>query len=221
VVKRAIVIAISVILALAVAAPIASGQAPSQSQDVNALTEKWWTWALAVPSPLVGNYSSPDPRCEGEFVDGVFFLAGTQGGNATRTCVVPADTALFFPVVNSFITEEEKTYPDGPTKFVDAALANGEPYATLDGEDLSFSRINRTFQPLILPDPNIFGIPGGEYGHKDCADPTSCLTASDGLWVYLPEGLEKGKYILKFGTKNPEPEGGDFRMKITYKLIVV
>jgi hypothetical protein len=174
---------------------------------------------------LDGNYSSPDPRCEGEFVDGVFFLAGTTGGNATRTCIVPADTALLFPVVNSFLTEEEKTppkvYPGYPTNFVDAALANGELYATLDGEDLSFSRINRTFQPLILPEPNVFGIPGGEYGHQDCADPTRCLTASDGLWVYLPEGLEKGKHTVRFGTNFTKPEGGDFRMKINYKLIVV
>jgi hypothetical protein len=104
---------------------------------------------------------------------------------------------------------------------VDAALANGEPYATLDGDDLSFSRITRTFHPLILPEPNVFGLPGGEYGHPDCADPTRCLTASDGLWVYLPEGLEKGKHTVKSGTNNPKPEGGDFRMKITYKLMVV
>ena len=54
--KRAIVMAISVILALAVAAPIASGQTASQSQDVKVLTEKWWTWALAKPSPAEGNY---------------------------------------------------------------------------------------------------------------------------------------------------------------------
>ena len=93
-VKRAIVMAISVILALAVAAPIASGQPASQRQDVNALTEKWWTWALAVPSPLDRNYSSPDPRCEGEIVDGAFILAGTTGGTATRTCIVPAKTAF-------------------------------------------------------------------------------------------------------------------------------
>ena len=120
-VKRAIVIAISVILALAVAAPIASGQTPSQRQDVKALTEEWWTWALADPSPLVGDYKWGRPQCKGEFVEGVFFLAGTQGGDATRTCTVPADTALFFPVVNSFITEEEEAYPEGPTNFVDAA----------------------------------------------------------------------------------------------------
>ena len=223
-VKRAIVIAISVILALAVAAPIASGQPPSQPQDVNALTEQWWTWALAVPSPLDGDYKA-GRKCKGEFVEGVFFLAGTQGGDATRTCIVPADTALLFPVVNAFVTEEERTpplvYPEYPTNFVDAALANGELYATLDGEDLSFSRINRTFQPLILADPNIFGVPGGEYGHPNCADPTRCLTASDGLWVYLPEGLEKGKHTLTFGANFTKPDGSDFSMNITYNLIVV
>jgi len=213
--------AISVILALAVAAPIASGKKPpSQPQDVNALTEQWWTWALAVPSPLNGDYKA-GRKCKGEFVEGVFFLAGTQGGDATRTCIVPADTALLFPVVNSFLTEEEvtppKVYPGYPTNFVDAALANGELYATLDGEDLSFSRINRTFQPLILADPNIFGVPGGEYGHENCADPTRCLTASDGLWVYLPQGLKPGEYTLKFGG-----DFGDFfGLNVTYNLIVV
>jgi hypothetical protein len=207
VVKRAIVIAISVILALAVAAPIASGQAPSQSQDVNALTEKWWTWALAVPSPLVGNYSSPDPRCEGEFVDGVFFLAGTQGGNATRTCTVPADTALFFPVVNSFITGEEDAYPGGPSKFVAKASANGETYATLDGEDLKMKRIATGPFTLTFLDPNIFGVPGGPYPYP---------AVSDGLWVYLPQGLEPGEYTLKFGA-----DSGNFSLNVTYNLIVV
>jgi hypothetical protein len=225
VVKRAIVMAISVILALAVAAPIASGQPPSQRQDVNALIDEWWTWALADPSPALGDYEGGQ-QCEGEFVDGVFFLAGTlAGGDAKRTCTVPARTALFFPVVNAFVTEEERTpplvYPEYPKNFVDAALANGEPYVTLDGKDLSFSRINRTFQPLILPYPNVFGLPGGEYGHEKCADPTRCLTASDGLWVYLPKGLKPGEHELEFGANFTKPDGNDFSMNITYELIVV
>src|SRR5829696_7667000 len=93
-VKRAIMIALSVILALVVAAPIASGQQASQSQDLGKLTAAWWTWAAQDPSPVVGNYEGGE-QCEGEFVDGVFFLAGTTGGTAERTCTVPADTALF------------------------------------------------------------------------------------------------------------------------------
>ena len=220
--KRAVVMAISVILALAVAAPIASGKPPSQRQDVNALTEKWWTWALAVPSPAaVGEYEGGQ-QCEGEFVEGVFFLAGTlEGGDAKRTCTVPAKTALFFPVINSFITEEEEAYPEHPTNVVDTALANGSPYATLDGEDLSFSRINRTFQPLILPSPNVFGLPGGVYGATGCADPTRCLTASDGLWVYLPKGLKPGEHEVKFGGDSVKLDGEPFSVNVTYELIVV
>jgi hypothetical protein len=74
---------------------------------------------------------------------------------------------------------------------------------------------------LILADPNVFGEPGGEYGDPDCADPTRCLTASDGLWVYLPKGLKPGEHEVEFGANFPNAEGGDFSMNITYELIVV
>jgi hypothetical protein len=205
VVKRVIVMAISVILALAVAAPIASGKTASQSQDVKALTEAWWTWAITEPSPLEGNYKG-GPRCEGEFIEGVFFLAGTTGGDAMRTCTVPADTALFFPVINYFCTDDEPNYPQCASNYVATALANGEPYATLDGEDLKISRIATGPFTLTVPKRNIFKAPAGPY-----------TAVSDGLWVYLPQGLEPGTYTLQFG--------GDFgdvtSLNITYTLIVV
>ena len=226
--KRAIVIALSVILALAVAAPIASGQTVSHRLGVKALTEAWWTWALTDPSPAVGDYGVGDPQCEGEFVEGVFFLAGTLGGgDATRTCTVPAKTALFFPVINAIVTEEEDTppilYPGYPTDFVDSALVNGEPYATLDGKDLKMRRIATKPFTLVLTEDNI--VPGqeggGPYRHPDCADPTRCLATSDGLWVYLPQGLKPGEYTLEFGGDFPNALGGGFSLNVTYELIVV
>jgi hypothetical protein len=206
-VKRAIVLAICVILALIVAMPMAFGQVSSPSQDLKELTGEWWTWAITDPSPLDGNYSSPDTRCEGEFVEGVFFLAGTfGGGDATRTCTVPADTALFFPVINNFCTGDEPNYPQCGAVFVAHALAHGKPYATLDGEDLKMKRIATGPFTLTVPDDNIFGAPGGPYP-----------AVSDGYWVYLPKGLEPGEYTVQFG--------GDFgdllSLNITYKLIVV
>jgi hypothetical protein len=207
--KRAIVIAISVILALAVAAPIASGQTASQPQDLKALSGEWWTWAISKPSPLDGDYIQ-GRRCKGEFVEGVFFLAGTQGGEATRTCTVPADTALFFPVLNSFITDDEEAYPEGPTNFVDTALANGEFSATLDGEDLEIIRIATGPFTLTVPKPNIFKAPPGPY-----------TAVSDGLWVYLPQGLEPGEYTLQFGGTSVTAEGEPFSLDVTYNLKVV
>jgi hypothetical protein len=219
VVKRAIVMAISVILALAVAAPIASGQPANQGKDLKALTEAWWTWALAVPSPMQGDYSSPDPRCEGDFVDGVFFLAGTSPlvqteGDATRTCTVPADTALFFPAINAFCTEDEDTYPQCARGPVNTALANGETFATLDGEDLKIRRLATGPFTLILPEPNIFGVPGGPYEHR---------AISDGLWVYLPQGLEprEDPYTLQFGGTSVDAFGEPFSVNVTYELTVV
>jgi hypothetical protein len=209
VVKRAIVMAISVILALAVAAPIASGQTASQPQDLKALSGEWWTWAISKPSPLDGDYIQ-GRRCKGEFVEGVFFLAGTQGGEATRTCTVPADTALFFPVLNSFITDDEEAYPEGPTNFVDTALANGEFSATLDGEDLEIIRIATGPFTLTVPKPNIFKAPPGPY-----------TAVSDGLWVYLPQGLEPGEYTLQFGGTSVTAEGEPFSLDVTYNLKVV
>ena len=208
-VKRAIVIAISVILALAVAAPIASGQTASQPQDLKALSGEWWTWAISKPSPLDGDYKQ-GRRCKGEFVEGVFFLAGTTGGDATRTCTVPADTALFFPVLNSFITDDEDAYPEGPTNFVDTALANGEFSATLDGEDLEIIRIATGPFTLTVPKPNIFKAPPGPY-----------TAVSDGLWVYLPQGLEPGEYTLQFGGTSVTAEGEPFSLDVTYNLKVV
>ena len=160
---------------------------------------------------MQGDYSSPDPRCEGEFVDGVFFLAGTSPlvqteGDATRACTVPADTALFFPVIDAFCTEDEDTYPQCARGPVNTALANGETFATLDGEDLKMKRIATGPFTLTVPKRNIFKAPAGGY-----------TAVSDGLWVYLPQGLEPGEYTLQFG--------GDFgdvtSLNITYTLIVV
>jgi hypothetical protein len=206
VVKRAIVMAISVILALAVAAPIASGETAPQHQDVKALVGDWWTWAITEPSPLEGDYIGGQ-QCEGESVEGVFFLAGMLGGgDATRTCTVPADTALFFPVINNFCTDDEPNYPQCGAVFVGHALANGKPYATLDGEDLKMRRIATGPFTLTVPEDNIFGAPAGPY-----------TAVSDGFWVYLPKGLEPGEYTVQFGG-----DFGDFfSLNITYKLIVV
>jgi hypothetical protein len=68
----------------------------------------WWQWAFSVPTnknPL--NDKSGKDCGEGQPAGPVFFLAGSgTGGSITRTCSVPADKALFFPIVN---TEGENT----------------------------------------------------------------------------------------------------------------
>jgi hypothetical protein len=71
------VIALSVILALVVAIPMASGKddpnehekklsPPGQlKKNLPDLTGEWWNWALQKPSPLVGGYNKTVPNAKG------------------------------------------------------------------------------------------------------------------------------------------------------------
>jgi hypothetical protein len=55
--RRMVVVALSVILALGVAGPIASAKDSSGDyQSLSDLTAAWWSWAAQDPSPLEGNY---------------------------------------------------------------------------------------------------------------------------------------------------------------------
>src|SRR5215218_3815143 len=160
IVKRAIVMAISVLLALIVAAPIASGQSSSQSQTIGKLTGDWWNWAVSTnPSPLEGSYKG-GTQCDGSFVDGVFFLGGSQTNKAVkRTCTVPANTPILFPIVNT-ACGAAPTIPDGHGGFtgdprpynkcandiLDQVVLNSTTFATLNGQPLEIQRLLRSSQ---------------------------------------------------------------------------
>jgi hypothetical protein len=224
VVKRAIVIAISVLLALVVAAPIASGQSSSQSQNLGQLTAEWWNWATATsPSPAEGSYNG-GRQCKGEYVKGVFFLSGAAFGSpptVERTCTVPANTPILFPVVNVICSEVFGVAGQDPPDPQPYDTACAEPatddlidppskiYARVDGIDANQQRIaSGLFQWTIAYDDNPFGLPAGTWE-----------SASDGLWVYLENGLNKGNHTVQFGGTFKHTPFGDFEgTKVTYNL---
>ena len=98
--KRIIILALGVLLALALTTPMALakvGQGANGSGTAEKLAVAWTQWAyskpLSVNSPLIGSY--PDgPRCNGTPVSSTpgktWFLAGTPDGSVvTRSCTVP------------------------------------------------------------------------------------------------------------------------------------
>jgi hypothetical protein len=220
-VKRAIVIALSVLLALVVAAPIASGQSSSQSQTIGKLTGDWWNWAVSTnPSPLNGG----DP-CAGNFVDGVFFLGGSFTSKAVkRTCTVPANTPILFPVVNTACGAAPTIDPDGDGNFtgdpqpynkcaqdpIDDIASNSTMIATLNGEPLKIQRLESGLVTFTNPSPRSEILPN--------APPGSYKSWASGFWVYLPQGLEPGKYTLHWEVTF---EDGTVFQDITYNLTVV
>jgi hypothetical protein len=257
-VKRAIVVAISVLLALVVAAPIASGQSSSQGknlgkgQNLGKLTGDWYNWAVSRnPSPVSGgdpNYS--EAQCDGNFVDGVFFLAGsTTTDPVTRTCTVPANTPILFPVVNygcgeaptvavldengnpvldengnPTFTSDPKPYTKCSKDFIDQITSNinSTMFATLDGQPLKIQRLESG--PFTFTVPSNGQDPPSEF--VPTVPPGSYKSAASGFWVYLPQGLEPrvDPYTLHWGgtfVLPPEFGGGTFTQDITYNLTVV
>lgn len=235
--RRIIVLAVSVLLALMMVGPIASAQAAPPSQtNLPMLTAAWWNWALAQPpktNPLHGDYSG-GAKCDGSNQSGVWFLASEFEGEenatgdifieATRNCTVPANTPLFFPVIPIVCGEPFGNDPADPTNpwtgdftdcaeyFTDQALVNSRPVATVDGHDVRIQRVASGLFELTLPRGNTWGY------HRGTFD-----VATDGLWVYLPKGQPAGVHEVTFGGKftNPFPNdvpGSTLTVNVTYNL---
>ena len=238
--KRAIVMVISVLLALIVVMPMAVGAVGQGSKKATGKTAKlaaaWTQWAYSQPveeNPLLGSYTGGE-KCNGTPVSptpgDTWFLAGTSNGETVvRTCTVPTGEQLFFPVASAtfFITEPTETKQQARAfvkDFINELLADPDLgiAVTVDGTKLYSNRIVRartSFFTLTLPENNIFqefGVEAGEY-----------QTITDGLWVTLPP-LSKGEHTIHFeltapnvdvdpGTAGIQP----FTQDNTYRLTVV
>ncbi|MBA2534116.1 MAG: hypothetical protein H0V21_03830 [Rubrobacter sp.] len=228
--KRVVLMALGIFLALIVASPVALGQVGHgalASGKAGGLAADWWQWALAEPvsdNPLVGgdpNYS--EDQCDGQPLSEVpgkkWFLAGSfDGSTVERTCTMPVGTQLFFPVgnviyVNTDPTDTEQLARDYVNGFIDSMLADPEfeIRVTVDGKQIKSKRIVRTDSPLFtvtLPENSLFsrfGVPAGEYD-----------AVADGLWAVLPP-LSKGEHTIHFEISAPSL---DFSQGNTYHLSV-
>ena len=229
--KRAIMVAISVILALCLCAPIAVAQSTNSADKLTTgeLGAEWWQWVLSKPTkvnPMNGNYTG-GAQCSGEAVKGVWFLAGSfsniaQGGQAVeRTCTAPAGTSIFFPVIN---VECSVVEGDGTneaelracaTGIMDDVDANtGSITAAVDGNDVLADHSSRADTPLftwVIPRDNVFNSLLGRNLPPGPSD-----SVADGRWVELPP-LSKGEHDIEFGGSFYE---GDLIQENTYHLTV-
>ena len=200
------------------------GQGSVATGEATELATAWNQWAWAKPvlvkpsvSPLEGNYTEGSTKCDGKPVTDikdkqVWFLAGSLATHpVTRTCTVPVETELFFPIVNQTAFETEPA--DTPaslrqlnTDFMNLVLDDPETkkFATVDGKDVPDDHIFRADSAIISVTQPFFG-------------PEPRDVVGDGLWVSLP-ALSPGKHTLHFGVSAPN---ADFSQDITYTLKVV
>ena len=97
-------------------APHSSGPLP-----YSALAAGWWKWALEAPTATNPLTDGTGANCRtGQPDAALFYLAGLPtGGTGARSCDVPRNRALFFPVINllygAFLNDP------APTRTVDFA----------------------------------------------------------------------------------------------------
>jgi hypothetical protein len=179
---------------------------------------KWQQWLISVPQPLNPATDSTGKNCAQNQNGPVWFLAGTTGGSAERTCTIPAGKAILFPVVGSEC--DYASYPNVKSEPALVLCAQADVnrainlQATIDGVNLKQLDKYRATSPLFsvtYPPHNLFGSPAGQ-----------TQGISDGYWVFL-QPLSPGKHELHFSGLTPgNPTTGttNFAIDVTYHLTV-
>jgi hypothetical protein len=157
---------------------------------------RWWQWLLSIPAVKNPNFDTTGANCAQKQAGPVFFLAGTFGGSAVRSCTVPAGKALFFPILNSIFGagagDCDPTNPGVPCNLADLRVSSIAAQdlvtltASIDDEPLENLRQQRVQSPaftITLPAGAVFGLPAG----------TDAPNVSDGYWLLLPP-LPAGKH---------------------------
>ena len=157
-------------------------------------TEKWWLWLHSIPKPVNPANDTTGEQCaKNQIEPNMWFLAGTFGKLVKRTCLVPSNRAILFPIINSVHLLSEslsfKSDSDLEAKVRNEADNVIEMNLTIDGlqlSDLKKYRIYTRAFDIITPEDNIWGVKPGK-----------TRAAADGYWIFL-KPLPKGMHTLQF-----------------------
>jgi hypothetical protein len=188
-----------------------SSESSPYGSSYNEWTAKWWQWVLSVPkskNPLIDDTGK---NCYKNQSGPVWFLAGTLKGPVERSCTIPANSAILFPVIN---VEASVAGGDGTTEEELAACVKFEIdqikdiRAIISGKKLDNLKQYRIRSPLFkmsLPADNVLGLP---------AQTTEMM--SEGYWLFL-KPLEPGRYDLySFGSCL----AGRIKIGVSYHLTI-
>jgi hypothetical protein len=172
---------------------------------------EWWRQAFGVVEGDRAPFESGSVDCSRLGTGQVVFLVGTTVTNtATRSCSIPAGTAILFPLINAecdsrdALTEAKnrscaRFYAD---KFTNLT-------ATVDGvavPNLTAFRFQSPVFTFTAAEGNYFLAKAGFYSHA----------VADGYWLMLAP-LRPGTHTVSFGGEAPF---FDFSTRATYTLTV-
>lgn len=202
--KRALAGSLAVLSGLAVQAvgPLAtSAQAAPPVVDLQTyggsygeFSARWWQWLLSIPKATNPILDASGANCGVGQVDDVWFLAGTFGGTAIRSCTVPAGKPIFFPLINAsnfkpFGNETILDLRAGAGAIVDSVNSR---YCYINGSACDSYRVRSPAFTYKAPARAL--LPPGWASVGGQSDPI----VSDGYWTLLSP-LSPGQHTIRFG----------------------
>jgi hypothetical protein len=178
----------------------------------------WWQWAVSTPTDTNPLKDNTGLNCAQGQSGPIWFLAGTFGGAAERTCIIPEGKAIMFPVYDGECSFVE--YPQYKSESELSSCAKDQINkvtnlaASIDGtsiQNLKAYRVQSPMFDLVLPSKNVFGLSSG---------PTKSV--ADGFWIIL-QPLSSGKHEINFsGSAVDFTSSGvqNFATSATYHLTI-
>ena len=212
-------------IVLAAAAAIASGPALAASEakihgkSYGQWSVGWWQWQEA---------NFPDFAFGDGLVDcalgqsgPVWYLGGTGGGFAERTCAEPLGkhTHLFIPLVNASIFNEDPLCPDNfctveeKREILDGLFSENPPGV--------FESVACDLQIEVDGTPAVYSTPIVRVQSPTFSYADDDETVSDGVWVML-DALSRGDHVIHFTGGICDVDTGEslFNVDVIYNLTV-
>jgi hypothetical protein len=186
---------------------------------------EWWQWFSSIPAGVNPGEDTTGRYCtSNQNNTNIWFLTLTFGfDKATRTCTIPAQKAIFVPVLSSLCDRGE--YPELKTEqdLLKCAQQFNEGIQRelsleVDGKQITSLESYRASSPLTnitYPEHNVFGGTAGSFE-----------SVADGFYVIL-EPLPLGEHVVHIKALlvnspkgSPAAEGSGYSHDVTYRLLV-
>ena len=187
----------------------------------------WREWALGIPAAVNPLTDTTGEHCAQRQVDKVWFLAGASLPTAApvvRTCEVPVEKSLFFPLINTFYGAFLNDPPETRTEaFVRAAGSCTEPAEiSVEIDGFKIPRPTRFFTGASgsqSPFLNVQLPPGNLFGADETTVPELVLSpsAEQGYYLFV-RPLRSGRHTIRWSASGCTPGN---TQDITYHLTVV
>lgn len=174
----------------------------------------WWRWALQYPAETNPIATDGNVDCLAGQQGKVWFLAGTFGAKANRTCTVKKGRSLFFPIFNGFFWVPE----DCPNE-LECRKGVAKQIDTLTNWTCTIDNVPCIFKNQLVRDQSdaipLNIKPGTILEDFGYAPGLRKIAIADGYWMML-KPLSSGQHVLHF---TAAAEGG-FKLDVTYHLTV-